>query len=278
MFSKPIPVTFVLVSIVLLAGFFWSLHRFIDSKIVTDAKTPLASVTTDDKSTTTEVKDNTAIDLSNLEIPILMYHHIRDFSDPTDQIGINLSVSPARFASELDLIVSKGYTTINFKDLESGRALPSKPIILTFDDGYLNFFANAYPELAKRKMTAVSYIITGKVGGDYMATSQIKDISEAGIEIGSHTISHPDLSTATAAKAHTEIFQSKVQLEAVINKPIISFCYPSGKFNNAAVEIVRQAGYHFAVTTVPGVAKFNDTLRLSRHRVNADTNISTYLK
>ena len=214
--------------------------------------------------------------IAGYQIPIIMYHHIRDFNDLTDQIGTNLSVSPAKFAAQLDLIQADGYQTVTFNDILT-KTLPSKPIILTFDDGYQNFYDNAYTELKKHNMTAVAYIIVNDNSGLYMTPAEIKEISDNGIEIGSHTLSHPDLSKETIEQARTEIFNSKADLEKITGQTVVSFCYPSGKYNDAVVNEVKSAGYDFAVTTNAGTGKFSDPLTLNRHRMNSDTNISAYL-
>lgn len=214
----------------------------------------------------------------DLEIPILMYHHIRNFNDPADNIGTNLSVSPVDFSVQLDLIESRGYETINFIDILNNN-IPDKPVILTFDDGYDNFFIHAYPELKKRNMKAVANIIVGSIGkSGYMTAEQIIEISNNDIEIGSHTMSHPDLSTSKETKAINEIGESKTRLEGVINKQIISFCYPAGKFNENTKLITKEAGYGFATTTKSGLSKFDDPFALNRYRVNNGTKINSWLK
>ena len=222
--------------------------------------------------------NNIQLTTYNYSLPILMYHHIRDFNDPSDQIGTNLSVSPADFTKELDLIKERGYTTINFHDIESGN-VPDKAIILTFDDGYENFYQNAYPELIKRGMKAVSYIIVNDIGGgDYMTESQIAEISNNGIEIGSHTLSHPDLAISSDTKARKEIFDSKTSLEKMTGKKVISLCYPSGKYTATTEALTKEAGYNFAVTTNGGITTFGDLYALNRHRVNNDTSIGSWIK
>jgi peptidoglycan/xylan/chitin deacetylase (PgdA/CDA1 family) len=211
-------------------------------------------------------------------IPILMYHHIRDFNEPTDAIGTNLSVGLADFTAQMDYIKSRGYNTATFADIQNGT-LPEKPVILSFDDGYENFYQSAYPILKERGMKSVSYIITGKMGGDYMTETQIKELSDGGFEIGAHTISHPDLSTATTARAAKEITESKATLEAIIGKKVISFCYPSGKYSQAVEDEVRNAGYLYATTTIGGIANIaGDSYALSRYRVNNGTNINKFFE
>lgn len=221
---------------------------------------------------------NNQLQISELQMPILMYHYIREYSDQNDKIGTNLSVSPENFAKQLDLIKEEGYTTITFEDLSKNN-IPEKPIILTFDDGYGDFYSNAFPELKKREMKAVSYIIFNKIDvANYLTIDQIKELSSYGIEIGSHTLSHPDLSKLDDAKAEKEIIESKKNIEKILNKKIISFCYPSGKYSNSTENIVKNAGYIFSVTTKSDITTFTNWHALNRYRVNNDTNISQYLK
>ena len=216
--------------------------------------------------------------LKNLSMPILMYHHIRDFDDPADQIGTNLSVSPEKFTKQLDLIKSEGYTTITFNDLDTGK-IPTKPIILTFDDGYKNFYQNAYPELTKREIVGTVFVIVNDIGkNEYMNEKEIEEVSSNGIEIGSHTLSHPDLSKLSSDKAQEEISNSKKTLKSLTGNNIISFCYPSGKFSEETVKNVKEAGYKYAVTTKSKITTFENLFELNRYRVNSDTSISGFLK
>lgn len=258
---------------------------FEDHKISTDTKvmppTYSQQLATDNSNSTDNqlpITDNSGANTKNLSLPILMYHHIRDFNDPTDKIGTNLSVSPSDFATQLDLIKERGYTAINFQDILNGN-LPEKSIILTFDDGYENFYQNAYPELKKRGMKAVSYIIVNDIGkNEYMTRDQIIEINNNDIEIGSHTLSHPDLATATSTRAEKEILDSKKQLEDIIVKKVISFCYPSGKYNDATENYVKNSGYSFAVTTKGGITTFADLFTLNRYRINNGTTINSWIK
>lgn len=210
-------------------------------------------------------------------IPILMYHHIRNYNKANDKIGTNLSVSPENFKAQLDLIYSMGYQTTTFEEINKGIFYP-KPIILTFDDGYKNFYAEAYPELKNRQMKAVVSIIANAQSDQYLNNSEIKEISEYGIEISSHTLSHLDLSRAASDKVYSEINDSKILLENIIGKKLISFCYPAGKYNDETKNIVKNSGYLFATTTKTGLTNFDDPFELKRYRVNKDTNISKFIK
>lgn len=212
-------------------------------------------------------------------IPILMYHYIRDYYNIHDPLGINLSVSPKKFAEQLDCLKQLGYQTITFNDVINNK-LPAKPIILTFDDGYKDFYTNAFKELKKRNMKAVSYVIADRIDAPgYLSLPEIKELNDNGIEIGDHTWSHPDLRTLDEKKLTWEIMVSKNYLSHLINESVVSFAYPSGKYNEAAIAEVEKAGYNYAVTTNLGFADFaKNNLLLNRLRIFNNTNLKIVLK
>lgn len=256
-------------------------HFFLDKKVepTPEIATPNVSVDTTLSSEPKPVNDEVKVTevAQSVSLPIFMYHYIRVVADQSDAIGIGLSVTPERFASQLDTIIQKGYKTITFNDVASGN-IPDKSIILTFDDGYQDFYTNAFPELKKRGMTAVVFIITDETSPNYMTSNEIKELADNGIEVGSHTLTHPDLSSASDQRANNEITQSKSKLEAITGKAIISFCYPSGKHSDSNIKTIETAGYKYATTTKSGRADFNDPFLLNRYRITEDVNIGAYLK
>lgn len=211
-------------------------------------------------------------------LPILMYHHIRVYKNAKDIVGQRLSVDPAHFAEQLDEIKKLGYQTVTFKDLADGN-IPAKPIILTFDDGYRDVYEYAYPELLKRNMTAVFFIITDVIGDPaYMTSAQIQDLSKHDFEIGSHTLTHPGLALLKPDKQKTEIFDSKTKLEKLLGQPVISFCYPYGNYNDETVKLVKEAGYLYATTTKTGEAETQSPFLLKRLRMPDAANTLNLLK
>lgn len=214
-------------------------------------------------------------------IPILMYHYIRDYQDPNDKVGVNLSVRPAIFTRQLTLLRERGYTTITFDDLT--QPLPEKPIILTFDDGYTDAYTAALPELERQGMKAVFYIVSQFIDQpNYVTTDQVKMLDAAGMEIGSHTLDHADLSKINAARQGSELKQSKEQLEELLGKPVTAFCYPAGKYNQTTIGLAKVIGYQTATTTKPGVAIGDDynsrPFELQRIRVTNGIDLAKELK
>lgn len=201
-------------------------------------------------------------------VPILMYHYIRN-AEGESELGKKLSVSPENFDAQMKWLTDAGYTSIKLADMADPEkkaiskavAEKKKPIVISFDDGYTDAYTDAFPVLKKYNLTGTFFIIRDSVGYPaYMSQTQIDELATAGMEIGSHSLNHPDLSTADATDDRTQIFDSKVSATV--------FCYPSGKFNDTVVSLVKEAGYVAAVTTKGGIAnQSSDLLLLPRVRI-----------
>lgn len=222
---------------------------------------------------------------TNIYAPILMYHYIRENPDSNDTLGASLSVTPADFAAQLDWLVNNGFKTITLDELVAGlkgkNVSMAKPVILTFDDGYADFYTTAYPELVKRNMRATVYMISGKVDDSenrYLKSSQLNEMARSGlITVGSHTISHINFKTASPANATQEAVQSKKDLEKITGKPVIHFSYPSGQFDENSIKIIKSLGYISSVTTIEGTVHSNGSaLNLSRVRVSGNTTMEKF--
>lgn len=206
--------------------------------------------------------------VSSYEVPILMYHYIRN-AENESQLGKNLSVSPKNFDSQIKWLKDNDYKALKAADLadpdkkELSKIVfeKKKPIVITFDDGYEDAYTNAYSVLQKYQMTATFYIIRDYVGRpEYMNQSQIDQLEKDGYEIGSHTLSHPDLTKLTPTEAQKQISDSK--------ENALTFCYPAGKYDATTVKLVQEAGYLAAVTTHSGIADQNSNiLELPRVRI-----------
>lgn len=200
-------------------------------------------------------------------IPVLMFHHIRDYDNPADPIDTVISTPVNNFKSEMLTLRLNGYTTITFKDLLNGD-IPKKPILVTFDDGYNDNFQNAYMTLKANGQVGTFFIIADFVNGtNYLSAREIKIMSQNGMEIGDHTETHPDLTKSSAADLKYQIAQSKRDLEAITKKRIIAFCYPYGDLDAQVESFVAANGYKFAVTT-QDKAGSNDLFEMPRIPMN----------
>ena len=197
-----------------------------------------------------------------------MYHYIRDASNES-QLGKNLSVSPETFKAQVKWLKENNYSTIKLADMADPdkKAISKiyfekkKPIILTFDDGYLDAYTQAFPVLKEYQFSGTFFVINDYIGRDYRLTqAQIAEMEQVGMEFGSHTLSHPDLTKINIDEAKNQIFNSKGNYQ--------TFCYPAGKYNDAIVGLIKEAGYVAAVTTKFGVADENSNLlELKRVRI-----------
>ena len=172
-----------------------------------------------------------------LSVPILMYHHVAPAAAPGD-IYPGLTVTDADFAAQLAYLRSQGYHTIDLRQLFGAlyahKALPARPILLTFDDGYADNYTHALPILRRVKDRAEFNIITGFVGrtlgvNTYMTWPQIKAMAAEGMEIESHTINHPDLGILPEDKVRYELRDSRTALQRELGAPVQFFAYPDGQ-------------------------------------------------
>src|SRR5690606_25975578 len=173
-------------------------------------------------------------------VPILMYHYVRPDPGPGDPIGRDLSVSPEAFAAQMAWLAEAGFTTLTLGELAAVRAnqlaLPPQPLVLTFDDGYRDFYEHAWPVLEHQGVKATVFAITGVVDHPpYLTWDMLTALHESGlIEIASHTVTHRELPTLSAAEMEHELRQSKQDLESRLGLPVASFSYPVGRVNDEA--------------------------------------------
>lgn len=209
-------------------------------------------------------------------VPILLYHHI-DIS-PSDNFYY---LSPDEFEKQMYLLHAWGYTTISVellaRAIETGAALPPRPVILTFDDGTISTFTNAFPIIQKYNFTGISYVVYNYIGGvNYMSADQIRTLAAAGWEVGSHSLSHVDL-TKNPDRERDEIVESRKRLQSLLDLPILSFAYPFGLSDRSSVDYVRFAGYRAAMGLGNGSLQSNRNLfYLRRMEVNRSMDLTAF--
>ncbi|MFA5029316.1 MAG: polysaccharide deacetylase family protein [Patescibacteria group bacterium] len=207
----------------------------------------------------------------SLELPILIYHHIDKLPQKTAYPG--LFNDPAVFEQQLIALKNDGYQTIFLKDLAEAltgkKQLPVKSLALTFDDGYEDFYQQAFPLLKKYDSRATVFVIVDSLNTPgYLTTKQLKEMSASGlVKIGSHTLSHINLKIASDQQIREEIVNSKKKLEKILGQAVDDFAYPYGFFNGRDEQTVREAGYSSAVSTRIGKYQSqNDIFSLRRLR------------
>ncbi len=193
----------------------------------------------------------------SIRVPILMYHHV---GEAIDTAGTDLTVSAADFESEVKYFSDQGYHTVSleqvYNSLINGTALPDKPIVFTFDDGYKDVFVNAIPILQKYGYTGSFAIATELLGRNtYAVWDDVINASKLGMEIVSHTENHLDLTNPIYSDddLNREIFGAKKVLEDHLGTPVDFFVYPYGKHNEKVEKLVADAGYKLALSTAFGM-------------------------
>lgn len=207
-----------------------------------------------------------------VKTPILLYHYVEYVKDPKDTIRKSLDVTPAVFEDQLKTLKNSSYQTVFINDIASAidnqKPLPEKSIALTFDDGYKDFYTDAYPLLQKYQAKATVYIIVEFLDKpNYMTKNQIKELAASNlIEIASHTLHHVNLKSANPQVGEKEIIDSKKSLENLIGKPVNSFAYPYGAFSQFSIDLVHKAGYLSSASVIPGISQ-SDSNRFFLYRI-----------
>lgn len=201
-----------------------------------------------------------------------MYHYVRVVDAQADPLGYQLSVTPNRFAMQLAWLKQQGYQPVTMatvaRCLLREEQCPPQTIALTFDDGYEDAYSTALPLLQQVDFVATFYLVNTFIGKPgYLDEQEIILLQQAGMEIGAHTLTHRNLQTLAPSQAEVEISASKVQLAKLLGKPVVSFCYPLGKFDPTLATFVAREGYTSATTTLQGFAQ-RDLFTLPRLRIS----------
>ena len=188
---------------------------------------------------------NASAILAKTQIPVLCYHQIRDWRPGDSKSAKDFIVPPAMFRSQIKLLADSGYHTILPDDLYAyltkGMPLPPKPVMLTYDDGDADQYHIAATEMAKYGFKGVYFVMTVSLGRSiYMTKEQVKQLSDEGNVIGSHTWNHQDVRHYTDADWDKQLTASSRQLEEITGKPVKYFAYPFGAWNKNALPALKK--------------------------------------
>jgi peptidoglycan/xylan/chitin deacetylase (PgdA/CDA1 family) len=204
-------------------------------------------------------------------IPILMYHVVSAPKPGTP--NVQLWTPPARFRAQMLALRAAGYRAITlaqaWRAWRHGGPLPRRPIVISFDDGYLSHWTRARPVLRRLGWPGVLNLELRNVGPDGLPAPLVRGLVASGWEVDSHTIDHPDLTTVDDARLRFELVASRRALRRRFGVRADFFCYPSGRHDPRVEAAVRAAGYLAATTTEPGWARAgDDPYALPRVRVD----------
>lgn len=189
-------------------------------------------------------------------IPVLLYHSVTE--EPARGFE-RFTVPPGRFAAHLDHLIDDDRVVLPLgrvaEHLRSGTSLPEGAVAITFDDGLADFAQHAWPLLKARGLPATLYAVAGYLGDRsrwldgaaadtrMLTADQLSDLASDGVEIGAHTMTHPQLDLVPRARARREIAESKEVLEQALGRPVTTFAYPHGHHTAAVKDLVAEAGY-----------------------------------
>jgi peptidoglycan/xylan/chitin deacetylase (PgdA/CDA1 family) len=211
----------------------------------------------------------------SIHVAVLMYHRIGHLpTDPTPT-STKLTVQPRVFAAQMEWLARHGFHAITVRQLyaalERREPLPSRPVLITFDDGYRDILFNAAPVLHRLAMPAAAFIITDRVNGpdaSFLTWENLRALERDGFTIGSHTVHHLHLPSIPPWQAWAELRRSRATLQQHLGEPVDWFAYPGGAENASVVQLVRKAGYRLAFTTQAGFTQYaREPLLLHRDEI-----------
>jgi len=226
---------------------------------------------------------------------ILMYHMIKEHTRGKFK---GLRVAPEMFEKQIKYLVDNGWHFLTMRELiDTKNMLPEKSIVITFDDGYEDNYIHAFPILKKYNVKATIYLVVDRhkrewsskrkaknSSGELMREPKLTDaqveemIASGLVEIGSHTMTHDNLTCLDDTAKRMEIFDSKASLEDRFGVECVSFCYPFGLYDEKDSKLVKEAGYTSATTTQSGIEDIcqADLYRLKRITVSGKDNFLAF--
>jgi len=218
-------------------------------------------------------------------VPILMYHHVNDLPSDADEVTRTWTVSRHDFETQMKWLLENEYhpvTLVAVADhLSQGVSLPSHPIVLTFDDGWDIGYSTVFPTLRKAGFVGTFFVYASGIDagnpGGYMSWDQLREMDQAGMEIASHTLTHPSLPGMPVEAQQREIAEPRRTLERCLGHQVFAFAYPFGKFDATTQQLVQKAGYRCAVGIEPGWTQRSDDLfAMRRIRVSYGDTLDTF--
>ncbi len=208
-------------------------------------------------------ESNRVLGVTSITVPVLLYHYVRELP-ANDAVGASLSVTPSAFKQQLSFLLEHGYTPISLgqfsRALLKGRALPPKPILLTFDDGTKDVATTVFPILRTYGVPATIFVVAGFIDTPgYISWTQLRMLSRSPlISIGSHGLNHLSFTTLDNDLADRQLTLSRNYLRAAVGQTVQAVAYPNGAFSTRTIEGVIRARYSLGFTTRRGTAHSSD--------------------
>lgn len=220
---------------------------------------------------------------------VLMYHQVG--SPLVRSVAREYYTHPRLFRYQLWELLQRGYRPVTLSTMFSDNRYATNHFCITFDDGYADIFLASFPILRRFGVPATVFMVAGAIGGqnswDYrpgdrvepmLTVDQLRELVQAGIEIGAHGLTHNVLTDVSNRQLHAELHDARCLLENIVDRPVVSFSYPFGSTDARVRAAVQQAGYLYAVTTREGlIVPPLDPLNIPRRCMRWHTTVSALL-
>lgn len=240
------------VILILLASLYFYITQFLIQDVIVDMSILETLNIADSQSATIELDENIQI---TANIPIFMYHWVRD--DTGDYPYPENMVKPSELRKQMEYLKENDYDVIFASEIDSLQHY-DKPVMLTFDDGWMDVYNEAFPLAKEYNMKISMYVITDLIGApSYCTLEQLIEMRDSGlVEIDSHTLSHPRLAELTLEQMTKELVESKAYLKENLNLDSRVICYPYGSYNKLVGNIASQ-NYEYGLLMDGGVYQYN---------------------
>lgn len=217
-------------------------------------------------------------------IPILMYHSVSEVAERGKK---SRSTNPAyclsvkQFREQMEYLYKNGYKTLHLNQLlDANTHVSEKSLVITFDDGWADNYTNVFPILKEYGLTATIFVITGSVGQtNYMNWSQLREMSEAGISIQSHTVSHKTLAQLSKTEVEYELETSKKTIADHLGTEVSYISMPHGSFDKRVLETAQNASYQAVCTSEPGYShEYKNLPVMKRINISDQLQMGTFKK
>ena len=216
--------------------------------------------------------------VASVKIPVLMYHNLTASTTTRDP----LAIPQKTFSAHMSYLAKNGYNTISMDQLNSHirnkASLPSKPVVITFDDGYVSNYTLAYPILKANKQKATVFMIAAYIDTNkrFITSKQIKEMDANGFRVENHTNKHEKLATLTYANQLATITKTKQVLEKLLGRKVTYLAYPYGSYNSNTIKAAQVAGCTLGLSTEAGLtSKSDNAYAINRIFVNSTDTTST---
>ena len=223
--------------------------------------------------------------LRRIRVPVLMYHYVSELPADADAIRRGLTLHPDIFRQHIEYLSDNGYNSVSLYDidsaLENGTELPPNPVVLTFDDGYIDAYTEVFPVLQAHNMTGTFFIITQFADDSlpgYLNWGQIAEMADAGMNMEGHTKTH---ATLNERDFDFLVFQVMGSLESLIvhsGQIPRMFSYPVGRYDEHTLRFMESTPVERAVTTQVGTVHTTDNrFEMLRMRITDQTGVAALI-